>query len=555
MFACIAIALSDQVVLIISVLYYLGQSLWPVMLSITSLPPSIRMNFRYLLLAGIWLGNVKPDVSIILQPVLDKVHDLYVNGIAITTPDGPKLLRAKLLTSIFDLPAKAMCLNCIQWNGNYGCCYCYDAGTQVSHRRLYLPDDEHHSRSEKEVLKHAHKALKKKHPVYGIKGNSILAPYINIVKDVPIDYMHAVLEGVGRTLIMKFWMNGSYRNFCFYLMREVKDIDKSLLAIKPPHEFRRSPRSIETSIKYWKASEFRAFLLYYAIPLLIEFLPMDYIHHLYLLVRSLHILLGTKISFNDINKAEEMLAIFYNAIPFLYPDELCTMNVHSLIHLCDCARRCGPLWSFSCFGFESMNGHLKKHCHGTRNVLPQLVRNVRFHQTYSDQHQRKSDTCVLGRIKNELLQPEYITAIKKANFSVSTPIVPVFSRYKLNGTVYQVYNSSRSRNSSVCKFKRMNGTTAFGSITCFCLCDSTPIALLATFQSPKDVFDGLCPASIELLNSHSCNISCIFKVAKLSPPVSNFEAVLISSILVKCVHIPSLTCDYVIPMPNPYEHH
>ena len=46
------------------------------------------------------------------------------------------------------------------------------------------------------------------------------------------------------------------------------------------------------------------------------------------------------------------------------------MNVHSLIQM-----------SYSCFGFENMNGHLKKHTHGTRNVLPQLARNLTFHQS------------------------------------------------------------------------------------------------------------------------------------------------------------------------------
>lgn len=143
----------------------------------------------------------------------------------------------------------------------------------MSHRRLYLPNDEHKPRKEKETFKHANKALRTGNPTRGVKGQSVLTPYLNIIKDVPIDYMHAVLEGVTRTLLCKIWMKGLYRNRRFYLLPKVKEIDMHLLAIKPPHEFRRSPRSIEKTVNYWKASEFRSFLLFYAIPILVNFLP------------------------------------------------------------------------------------------------------------------------------------------------------------------------------------------------------------------------------------------------------------------------------------------
>ena len=126
---------------------------------------------------------------------------MYTEGVHITTCDGPKFLRAKLLACVFDLPAKAMTLNFTQWNGRYGCNNCLDIGTQESHRRLYLPDDEHKPRTEKETFKHANQATRNDSPVYGVKGQSVLTPYLNITKDVPIDYMHAVLEGVARTLL------------------------------------------------------------------------------------------------------------------------------------------------------------------------------------------------------------------------------------------------------------------------------------------------------------------------------------------------------------------
>ena len=75
------------------------------------------MDLRYLLLAGVWLGPVKPQISIILQPILDRIHTMHEVGMPLSTPDGPKCLKAKLLCCVFDLPARAMALNLTQWNG------------------------------------------------------------------------------------------------------------------------------------------------------------------------------------------------------------------------------------------------------------------------------------------------------------------------------------------------------------------------------------------------------------------------------------------------------
>ncbi len=147
------------------------------------------MNLRCLLLAGIWLGPVKLDMSIILRPVLKRIHELYENGITFQTLSGTRTLRAKLLCCIFDLPARAMALNLTQWNGRFGCTYCLDEGSQVSHVRLHLPDDAHNTRSEKHVRECAGKATKDS-PVFGVKGPSVLYYCIPILFDLlPTDYI------------------------------------------------------------------------------------------------------------------------------------------------------------------------------------------------------------------------------------------------------------------------------------------------------------------------------------------------------------------------------
>ena len=48
------------------------------------------------------------------------------------------------------------------------------------------------------------------------------------------------------------------------------------------------------------------------------------------------------------------------------------MNVHMLRHLTFHVLNWGPLWVYSCFSFESLNGEVKKYFHGTRNMSDQV---------------------------------------------------------------------------------------------------------------------------------------------------------------------------------------
>ena len=101
--------------------------------------------------------------------------------------------------------------------------------------------------------------------MYGVKGHSVLSFYIDIVRDIPIDCMHMILEGISKKLL-KYWLDGSFKDRHFYIGNEIDKLDKMLLRIKPPHSFRRSPRSLKVSSTFWKASEHRDWLLYYVIP-------------------------------------------------------------------------------------------------------------------------------------------------------------------------------------------------------------------------------------------------------------------------------------------------
>ncbi len=257
-----------------------------------------------------------------------------------------------------------------------------------------------------------------------------------------------------------------------------------MLRIKPPHEFRRSPRSIESSLLYWKASEYKVFLLYYAISVLKKFLPTEYLLHLSLLVFAVHTRLSDNISAQQVDKAHECLQHFYISFPDLYDLRSCSANLHSLIHLAHFVKLWGPLWTHSTFCFENANGVLKRHIHGTRNILLQAVFMMKMKQHFSFSEasnqltnnnsapQKIEDNMfVIGKISKETLAPEYA-----AKLGVSCSLL--FERVKLNGTMY--YSShhekaNRLRDSTIICFKH-GGTLSFSKIIMFTFQSSVPVA-------------------------------------------------------------------------------
>jgi len=61
-------------------------------------------------------------------------HELHYHiGVNVVIPgEGEKVVRAELLCAVVDLPAKAVLMNCNQYNGHCGCAVCKAPGEMVS---------------------------------------------------------------------------------------------------------------------------------------------------------------------------------------------------------------------------------------------------------------------------------------------------------------------------------------------------------------------------------------------------------------------------------------
>ena len=185
--------------------------------------------------------------------------------------------RLMVLSAIADLPAKAKLLNFMQFNGKYGCSVCEQEGKVVpvgrGQTRVYEYINCPPQRSHLKCYELGKKALRKETAsilpyieIYlmtvcsnhylilqvctGVKGLSALhiLPSFDIVNGAPIDYMHCVLEGIGKRLCSKWFTPSSNQ---YYLGRHIELLNERLLSIKPPDLISRTPQSLNNR-KSWK---------------------------------------------------------------------------------------------------------------------------------------------------------------------------------------------------------------------------------------------------------------------------------------------------------------
>ncbi len=556
-------------------------TIWPVIIAFSNLPPNIRMNKKNLLTVSLWVGVCKPKMDILFEPLVDLLQKLSRNGVVVETPLGNHCFKFSPILGIFDLVAKAPILNMNQFNGVNGCPTCLHPGLWIS-SRYYLPGTEYPLRTAQSIHEASERAERENKIVQGIKGKSVLSDILDLVKCVPIDYMHCVLEGVTKWLINRWFTSTNHRS-PFYIGRHIKNIDIDIIRQCPPHDFSRSPRNLSKYLKHWKANEFKYWLLYYSLPLLVKYLPPLYFHHYALLVCSIHILLQTKLKETQIKAAEQMLLDYYTLLPELYGDKSCTLNAHSLTHLCLYVRLWGPLWSHSLLGFESYNGHITSMIHSKYRVAEQLAFSIDVNQTIGCLEERlvqaESDTTLkyimplsginFERKQMKLILPgiysigeplkanfkrEEVSALRKVTHQCSTNIL-TFNKLYFHDTVFISFtNENRKRNSAICCFV-LNGEKRYGIIQSFCF--YPPLVLIKPYEISSGTLLAKSgnPGRNRLQKYAELNLLSTFfiEVGKLLPVC----AIPISSIVCKCVLVSSsqLLSSYIIPIPNHFEHH
>lgn len=378
-------------------------SIWPIQIQINELPPQSRLNNT--ITCGIWFGKNKPNMITFLDIFVKEMNAINKNGIECIVNGEKRKLKLYMLVSCVDAVARAPMQGLVQFNGYNSCSWClhrgewYDGCVRFPILN-YRPAD----RQVSSTVKYGKQAIKERTTIMGVKYVTPLIdlPCFNIIDGFVPDYLHCYLAGVVKQITE-----------CILKLLKKNDIEKinySLLKIQVPNQLSRLTRSLEDR-SHWKAKEWENWLLYYSIPLLQTIVNDEILQHWFLLVNSLHGLLKTSLSIDELDQIDESLHKFVLGVERLYGKRCLTYNVHQLLHIARSVYNWGPLWAHSTFPFESGNNKLLKAIHSAKGVNEQIVRYINI--SYCISILERVICCSLSEATKRFCQDLITVRVKK----------------------------------------------------------------------------------------------------------------------------------------------
>ena len=154
--------------------------------------------------------------------------------------------------------------------------------------------------------------------------------------------MHCVCLGIVRQFTLLWFVKSSSHDNFHLTSQQQSDMSKVMCSIMIPTVIKRKTPSLEY-IKYWKATEWLYWLLFYSPIILLDYFPKKLYNHWLFLVASMHLLLQSSVTEQQLATVEYMLTKFVIDIDELYGSQHVSYNVHILLHISDCVRNWGML--------------------------------------------------------------------------------------------------------------------------------------------------------------------------------------------------------------------
>jgi len=296
-------------------------------------------------------------MNLFLSPFIKEANELSTNGLQWHLDENT------IITSLVipgacsvDSIARADMLNMKRMNAIHGCTFCENKTEIVNNFPRYtVCTTVFPNRTDKSIRENMIRAFNENTSVCGIKGPSALMnlSFFDLANGMVPDYMHSVLLGVIRQHT-ELLLSSPEEAYYAGAPNQKLIINRRLASITPPKCITRTPRSIDER-KMWKASEWRSWLIWYAMLCLRELILTKYIEHLALLVSAIYILLQNSITSVQLQTTHILLLKYVVDFQKYYGKNSMTYNVHLLLHLTKSVENWGPLWATNCFCFENGN--------------------------------------------------------------------------------------------------------------------------------------------------------------------------------------------------------
>lgn len=196
-----------------------------------------------------------------------------------------------------------------------------------------------------------------------------------MVCDIPREYQHLICQGVVKKMLL-FWVNGTSNFKTKFSSSDCKEISEKLIESREtkPSEICRSSRSLGC-LGFWKATEFRTFLLKLGPVVLRNHLSQEAYNH-FLALFCATTICSCKDLLPYVDVATKLYKDFVIKFGSIYGDENCSHNVHNLIHVTDDVNRYGVLDDYSAFKGESNLAQLKRLIRGGYKPLEQIAKRL-----------------------------------------------------------------------------------------------------------------------------------------------------------------------------------
>ncbi|KAG4076860.1 hypothetical protein HA402_006570 [Bradysia odoriphaga] len=312
----------------------------------------------------IYQGSSKPtSAELFLRPLLNEIHELSLDGLSVIINGKEKMFGMRIDKFILDAPSPIFS-QVHYWtrgllfmrkmnkakNAGHVCLIGTNAPLRTDETfRSKENEEHHHSTSPLEELS------------------------IDMVRDIPLEYLHLILYG-GMKRLLTLWVDGTrYFKFSKTAIEEISKKHEKVGLTKPT-ELNKPTRSLKC-LSFWKATEFRTFLLKTGPIVLRDHLTEEIYNH-FLTLHCAVTICCSKSLLMYLPVANQLFRSFTERFGDLYGDENKTYSIHSLIHVTDDVERFGVFDEYSAFPGENNLGFLKSLVRGGHLPLQQVVRRI-----------------------------------------------------------------------------------------------------------------------------------------------------------------------------------
>ena len=372
-------------------------SLGAIYLVVLNLPREERFKVENVILVGLIPGPREPHLVInsYLYPLVKELK-AFQNGIKLQVPSnslvhGVQQVTVKVVLGpvICDIPASRKTCGFMGHSARLGCSKCLKqfqaqtfgdsldySGYDVANWPLRNIRDHRAHAAEHCIRSSESKAAERRtEQLYGCRYSVLLElPYFDIVKHNLIDPMHNLLLGTGK-YIFGLWVDKK-----ILTPEKVREIEHRIQQFCVPYNIGRLPVRIEEGLSNLKADQMRNWIVVYSIVCLKDLIPEADMECWRLFVRACCLLLTRLLKKTDLEVAHCLLLNFCCTYQELYGPQYCTPNMHLHMHLQQCLRDCGPVYSIWCFSFERFNGLLESFYTNQKEIELQVMKKFIYKQ-------------------------------------------------------------------------------------------------------------------------------------------------------------------------------